>query len=143
MAMESRQLPAYRTEYTNENKRFFTSCISRLPLDSEIINLDPTRDVLLLIGKEKSVGVRVCAKVLSLSSPVFEAMLSPRWLNGDKPCLTEPFTLRPPEDEADTVIQLCRVLHFQCALEDPISFTLFEKLALLCHKYDFGRGLGP
>lgn len=109
---------------------------------AQMIEADPMGDVILLLG-DGSVGVRASSRVLSLASPVFAAMLGNRWLGDKSLSTTEPAIIPLPEDHIGAVTRLCRVLHYQSDVTEPIDFNTFENLALLCHKYDFVRAIFP
>lgn len=109
---------------------------------AQMVEADPIGDVILLLGNG-SVGVRASSRVLSLASPVFAAMLGNRWLGDKSLSTTEPATIPLPDDHIGAITRLCRVLHYQCDMDEPIDFNSFENLALLCHKYDFGRAILP
>lgn len=109
---------------------------------AQMIEADPMGDVILLLGNG-SVGVRASSRVLSLASPVFAAMLGNQWLGDKSLSTTEPATVPLPDDHIGAITRLCRVLHYQCDANEPIDFNTFENLALLCHKYDFGRAIFP
>lgn len=109
---------------------------------AQMIEADPMGDVILLLG-DGSVGVRASSRVLSLASPVFAAMLGNRWLGEKSLSTTEPAIIPLPEDHIGAITRLCRVLHYQSDVHEPIDFNTFENLALLCHKYDFGRAIFP
>lgn len=104
---------------------------------------DPNGDVILLVGTGSPVSIRVSSTILTLASPVFAAMLGSSFLEGRNLSTrgTEPYELRLPDDDAETVILFCLVLHYQRKIDDSISLSLFEKLALLCDKYDCANAL--
>ncbi|KAL9639523.1 MAG: hypothetical protein Q9164_000876 [Protoblastenia rupestris] len=105
---------------------------------------DPNGDVMLYVGfADSSTPIRACAKVLGLASPVFKAMLSPRFAEGQgsaSACC--PRTLNLPEDDPGMMLLICQKLHFHSE-QTKTSFDLqsLSKLALLCDKYDLARGL--
>lgn len=102
---------------------------------------DPDGDVILVVGTENPVSVRASSKILTLVSPVFAAMLGPSFLEGSKLSDPLPYQIRLPEDDAEAVVWFCLVLHYQRKIDDHISLSLFEKLALLCNKYDRASAL--
>lgn len=126
----------------HRNQPSSAQCTCPAMASAQIIEADPMGDVILLLGNG-SVGVRASSRVLSLASPVFAAMLGNRWLGGKSLSTMEPATVPLPEDHIGAITRLCRVLHYQCDLKEPIDFNTFENLALLCHKYDFGRAILP
>ncbi|MCJ1453530.1 hypothetical protein MMC28_003877 [Mycoblastus sanguinarius] len=113
---------------------------------STLNDADPAGDLVLLIGLEdEQKSVRVSSKVLTLASPVFAAMLSPRFAEGhalsDKNNESVP-SISLPDDDPEAVIWLCNALHFrQNADENLFCFPLLEKMAHLCDKYDLSGAL--
>lgn len=127
----------------SEKSTFICSIVRIQPMASaQMVEADPMGDVILLLGNG-SVGVRASSRVLSLASLVFAAMLGNRWLGEKSLSTTEPATIPLPDDHIGAITRLCRVLHYQCDMNEPIEFNTFENLALLCHKYDFGRAILP
>ncbi|MCJ1464411.1 hypothetical protein MMC07_003024 [Pseudocyphellaria aurata] len=104
---------------------------------------DPNGDVILLAGTENPGSIKVSSKILALASPVFAAMLGPSFLEGSNLSATEPYQLRLPEDDAEAMIWFCLVLHYRRDIDECISLSLFEKMALLCNKYDCAKALSP
>ena len=102
---------------------------------------DPNGDVILLVGTEDPQSIRASSKILSLASPVFAAMLGPNFLEGSKLSTVQPYQLHLPEDDAEAIVWLCLVLHYRREIDDRISFSLLEKLAFICDKYDCARAL--
>lgn len=112
---------------------------------------DPAGDLLLVLetaedGKPSQSSIRVSSKVLSLASPVFAAMLSPRFAEGQA-LLTSTSTDTPsislPDDNSEAMIWLCKALHFKKDLPVDIDFSLLRELAILCDKYDLVGALNP
>lgn len=104
---------------------------------------DPNGDVILLVGTGSPVSIRASSTILTLASPVFAAMLGSSFWEGSQLSTrgTEPYELRLPEDDAETAIFFCLVLHYQRKIDDSISLSLFEKLALFCDKYNCASAL--
>ena len=99
-------------------------------------NVDPAGDLLLQIGSEENqTQLRVSSKVLSLASPVFAAMLSPRFAEGQKPSEKE-WTVSLPDDDAEALSAVCRAIHFVSISADEVSLSLLEEVAKVCDKYD-------
>lgn len=106
---------------------------------------DPAGDLVLSIGlNEDRQFIRVSSKVLTLASPVFSALLSPKLTEG---CSLAGSTEFPHisflEDNPEAIIWLCQALHFKKRRTDKISFALVKDLAILCHKYDLSLALSP
>lgn len=102
---------------------------------------DPDGDVILLVGTENSKSIRASSKVLTLASPVFAAMLGPNFSEGSKLSTAQPYELHLPEDDPEAIIWLCLILHYQRQIDDGMTLSLFENLALVCNKYDCANSL--
>lgn len=88
-------------------------------------NVEPTGDLLLLVGSEgcEQKLIRVSSKVLSLASRVFATMLGPRFAEchplsdqksskiGGKPTL--PLTIALPEDDPELMSWFCNAIHLR------------------------------
>jgi hypothetical protein len=109
-----------------------------------LIEIDRHGDVTLQLTKNLDSGsddgmrsILVSSKVLALASPVFAAMLSPRFREGQR---SASGTLDPipfPEDDAEAMTVLCHIFHFNyAAIPAKAELGLFKNLALLCDKYD-------
>ena len=119
-------------------------------------NVDPTRDLLLLVGSEGSEQklIRVSSKVLGLASRVFAIMLGPRFAEGHvlsdqesstaggKPTL--PLIIALPEDDPEAMSWFCNGIHLRQHLIPSRRFPLLiERIAILCDKYDAALALTP
>lgn len=102
-----------------------------------ITQIDPEGDVILEVGKSKT-GLLVASKVLSLASPVFEAMFKPHFKEGiqKRVRLKKPLTIPLPEDDAEAFLLFCNVIHYRSHQihEEPSPLCL-GNLALICDKY--------
>lgn len=106
------------------------------------INVDPHGDVLLLLGPSKNVFLRVSSKALSLASPVFAALFSPRFSEGQPlSSSTEVRRVPLPEDDPEAMTQICYAIHFYATVPRTISMSLLEGIASLCDKYDLAVAL--
>ncbi|KAJ1329778.1 BTB/POZ domain-containing protein 1/2 [Microdochium nivale] len=71
-------------------------------------------DIILVVGSGASaVKLLVYSQCLKASSKVFEAMFSPRWLQGLPLSEQEPREFELPEDDPAAMRGLCQLLHFQ------------------------------
>ena len=115
------------------------------------IDVDPAGDVVLKLGSgDKVTLIRVQSNVLGLASPVFAAMLSPRFAEGrtledNKGMVDSTTTIDLPDDDPTAMSLLCKTLHFK---EDAAQRTSYPPdilmgLALICDKYDMSRALSP
>ena len=111
---------------------------------------DPAGDIVLKLdsGDEEAL-IRVHSKVLSLASPVFAAMLSPRFAEGQaleekKGTVNSPTAIDLPDDDPEAMSLICRILHFkEDAAQRPyyVPFDTRVRLAQICEKYDLSRAL--
>ena len=106
---------------------------------------DPAGDITLLVGPDQA-AIRVSSKVLSLASPVFAAMFSPKFAEGqalltNKTSSLSPITITLPEDDAEAMMLFCSTVHFRKQATPDVSLLLLEKLASLCDKYDAARAI--
>lgn len=109
---------------------------------SSFIDVDPHGDVLLQLGPSKNVSLRVSSKALSLASPVFAALFSPRFSEGQPlSSSTEARNVPLPEDDPEAMTQICYAIHFYRTVPRIISMPLLEKMASLCDKYDLAVAL--
>ena len=102
---------------------------------------DPNGDLVLVAGSnEEQKSIRVCSNILSFASPVFAAMLSPRFsegqVSGQKDC-----SISLPEDDPEAMTVVCRSIHYQEDTPKEVSISLLEKVALVCDKYDVAHAL--
>ena len=107
-----------------------------------VMDVDPHGDVFLLLGPSKSLSIRVSSKALSLASPVFAALFSPRFLEGQS--LSSPTEVRNvplPEDDPDAMTQICYAIHFYRTVPRTLPMPLLESVASLCDKYDLAIAL--
>jgi hypothetical protein len=126
----------------------------RFPLgDMPRLEIDRYGDVVLELTSKDSkdcngseisgADLLVSSKVLTLASPVFSAMLSPRFREGQR---TTSGTLDPiplPEDDIAAMTILCYIFHFNySAVPAKPDLELFKNLALMCDKYDCVAPLG-
>ncbi len=107
--------------------------------------IDSAGDLILELGQtDVKTHLRVSSKALALASPVFAAMVSSRFSEGNE---LAKGSLRPiplPEDDPEAVTLLCNILHFRSRLVPArIPFPLLEKLALVCDKYDTAGAVTP
>ena len=118
---------------------------------SHSYDVDPAGDLVLKLGPvDEPFLIRVSSKVLSLASPVFAAMLSPRFAEGQaledsKGMVDSTTTIALPDDEPNAMSLICCTLHFQ---EDAAQRPWFQPgilmgLAVTCDKYNMSKALSP
>lgn len=107
-----------------------------------VMDVDPHGDVFLLLGPSESLSLRVSSKALSLASPVFAALFSPRFSEGQP--LSSSLEVRKvplPEDDPDAMTQICYAIHFYRTVPRTLPVPLLESVASLCDKYDLAIAL--
>ncbi|KAH4420349.1 hypothetical protein HBI70_043150 [Parastagonospora nodorum] len=100
--------------------------------------IDKRGDVLLeLMTNGKRVGsLLVSSHVLSLASPVFEAMFNGNFAEGQVLSAALPKSVALPDDDPDAVTLFCKITHMKVAnATDTISISRLADLAILCDKY--------
>ena len=115
------------------------------------IDADPAGDVVLKLGSGDGVTlIRVHSKVLSLASPVFAAMLSPRFAEGrsledKKGLFNSTTTIDLPDDDPTAMSLLCKILHYKEDAAQQAFHPLdnLMKLAVICDKYNMSKTLSP
>lgn len=114
-----------------------------MPAMSDLIqeDVDPSGDLILSVGPQQF-NTRVSSKVLSLASPVFAAMLSANFAEGQSllTSATDPAetpSLFLPDDDPEAMHWFCRALHHNMDVnKKKVGFDLCLELAELCDKYD-------
>ena len=112
-------------------------------------DVDPGGDLVLKLGPvDEPILIRVSSKVLSLASPVFAAMLSPRFAEGQalddiKGMVDSTTTIDLPDDNPNAMSVICKTLHFQEDAAQRISYQpdILMGLAVICDKYNMLRAL--
>lgn len=105
---------------------------------------DPKGDVDFVLDPTGTPStLRVSAKVLSVTSPVFEAMFKPEFNKGLVPSTSEPFVISFPEDAPEAMTWLCHALHLHPDLDHDPEFAIREQVAYLAHKYQCTRAIVP
>ncbi|KAM0419074.1 hypothetical protein ACHAPT_012013 [Fusarium lateritium] len=92
--------------------------------------------------------ILVSSKILSTTSPVFQAMLDGRFLEGVQLSHSkispnqEPFRLSLPDDDYTAMLLLCKVLHFKFkGIPEQPRTSLLLALAGVCDKYHCTQAL--
>ena len=123
-----------------------------MPLDLLLLDDDdPAGDLLLVLetdedGRSTKSSIRVSSKVMSLASPVFAAMLSPKFAEGQallKTTSPQTVSISLPDNDPEAMVWLCQALHFNKSCNIDIDFSLLGELAILCNNYDFVDALKP
>lgn len=113
-----------------------------MSFSKEIIEIDPRGDLILHVtSATRQRFLKVCSKVLCLTSPVFRTMLaSPTFqegiglLSATPGC---PFEIQLHDDHYESLLIVINTMHLRAR---HIPFTLpveeFYQLAMVCDKYD-------
>lgn len=94
--------------------------------------IDPDGDVILVCGESE---FKVSSKVLSLASPVFKALLSPNFAEG-QPTPSKASRIQLHDDDAESMHFMSAVLHHKSASASDIGLEKLERLAVVTDKYD-------
>jgi hypothetical protein len=113
------------------------------PLSEKMVQIDSNGDVLFIVSCDKlTARLLVSSKVLSLASPVFAAMFSPRFKEGSSLNSDCPSEVPLPEADPEAMTLLCNCLHFRTDhIPRNVEFSLLKALALLCDKYNVAKAI--
>ena len=107
------------------------------------INIDPDGDIYLLVGDDKkSKRFHVSSHAMRLASPVWSAMLSPKYGFKESVSGTEDIAFAEDNLEAFFIVLLASHLKFQ-AIPVHTSTELLVAICGICDKYDCVSVLGP
>ncbi len=87
--------------------------------------------------------ILVCSKVLIWTSAVFRQMLNGPFVEAQQvPDAQGRRTLRLPEDDPSSTLEICNILHHKiCSSNQKYPFDQLHGLAILCDKYNFKSAL--
>ena len=110
---------------------------------TEDIYFNDFGDVILLVGKYR---IHVASVILGTASVVFKAMFSPKFQEGyelHKAAEDRVTVISLPEDNAEAVLTLCRIVHFDNAVLNRCIPTLaaLDDLVMVCDKYDCSQAV--
>ncbi|KAE8446546.1 hypothetical protein EG329_011878 [Mollisiaceae sp. DMI_Dod_QoI] len=112
---------------------------------SEIIQLDSNGDIILVIKdrtRDASRKFLASSRVLSLASPVFSRMFSPRFKEGLQLQDEDSPYISLEEDDPKAMELILRILHYQSVdISAPVNPKTLAALAIHCDKYDCSRAL--
>ena len=106
------------------------------------ITMDRMGDLVLELGDQR---LLVSSTILTLVSPVFEAMFKPTFKEGIGAASSiAPYAIPLPEDDPEAFILFCRVIHHRTneVQLHPSPFCL-ENQAFICDKYQCKSVLAP
>ena len=107
----------------------------------EVVVIDDAGNLSLEL---QTYGLLVSSRVLSLASPVFTAMLGPKFKEGqvEGPGGTKRINL--PEDDEEALCVICYTLHYRTEhIPQRLEPSMAAKVAILCDKYDCVNALKP
>ena len=94
--------------------------------------IDPEGDYIFVCGETE---IQVSSKVLSLASPVFSALFSPRFAEG-QPTQNKPTRIKLYDDDPESMRFMCAILHHKSTRLSAMAMKRIEMLAVLTDKYD-------
>jgi hypothetical protein len=101
-------------------------------------------DVRLKLGKagQTPTNVLVSSYVLSLASPVFEAMFNGNFAEGQSLSSHSPREVPLPDDDLESMLLICRITHMQTTeLAEELSVGSFTEFAFAADKYQCGKAV--
>jgi hypothetical protein len=103
---------------------------------TSIVEIAINSDIILIVGPEKR-KLQVNSCVLKNASTVFNAMFGPHFKEGQDFHESSPKEIFLPEDDADALIVICKILHLRND-SIPISPTPSEvlQMAITADKFD-------
>ncbi|KAK0267395.1 hypothetical protein LTR35_016344 [Friedmanniomyces endolithicus] len=103
---------------------------------TEVVDIAPHGDVLLQCGKQvgkgKILGLRVSSHIMSHGSPVFKALLAPKFKEGTTLATSSTVQVPLPEDHPEYMEVLCKIFHLRNDLGDRFEYIDLEEFAKLC-----------
>ena len=101
--------------------------------------VDEDGDVVFVVGEYPSYNVQVSSKILIVASPVWKAMFSRRFSEGQKlsagsSAENGPVKIELLDDDRDGLLLLCKVLHFQTT-KDIQGIHVLDAIATISDKY--------
>jgi hypothetical protein len=115
----------------------FAGLSAPIPTDevSSTIEIDAKGDLVLKVGTKSPKLLRVCSKNMAMVSKVFDALLGPRFREGQtQHDSDDPLSL--PDDDPNAMAVLCKLAHFKITKESEVKALDLAELVFLCDKYD-------
>lgn len=104
--------------------------------------IDPHGDVVLVLGQDDIIRLRVFSSILTRASKPFAAMFDGRFAEGESLSGSSPKKIKLVDDNPEAMRLLCNILHMQ---NDKLPHTLSSEqlidIALLVDKYDCSRAV--
>jgi len=109
--------------------------------DPQPFTIDPAGDVILVVGGTSTkVSLLVSSKVLTVVSPISNAMLGPNFQEGKELAESTPsaiFEMELSEDDPKAMKLLCLMAHSRSdSIPHMMVFSALENLVVLCDKHD-------
>lgn len=95
-------------------------------------------DIIFKLGKEGETATKVLVSslVMSLSSPVFDAMFNGNFAEGQARSPDQPREVALPDDDTQAMLLVCRIAHMRTSdLPEMLSVNAFTEFALVSDKY--------
>ncbi len=107
----------------------------------QLVTIAQGGDVIFVVGDEQR-QLRVHSLFLRTVSPVFNAMLGPRYKEGANLMPDSPMSILLPEDDPDAMETIFNIIHFRTdAVSDQHEPEAVLRLAIATDKYDLTRAL--
>ena len=106
--------------------------------------IDKRGDVLLQLTKDgqPTADLLFSSQVLSLASPVFEAMFNHGFAEGQDLSSASPRSVPLPDDDPTYMTILCNIFHMRTSdVPDTLDLDSLAGLAIICDKYDCLNGV--
>jgi len=109
--------------------------------DAQPLTIDSAGEIILVVGGTSAkVSLLVSSKVLTVVSPIFNAMLGPNFREGKELAESTPsavFEMELSEDGPKAMKLLCLMAHSRSdSIPHMMIFSALEILVVLCDKYD-------
>lgn len=103
---------------------------------TSIAEIATNSDVILVVGLEKR-KLQVNSSVLKNASKVFNAMFGPHFSEGQNLLGNSPNEVSMPDDNADALTIICRILHLRNDLiPDSLTSSEILQIAIAADKFD-------
>lgn len=104
---------------------------------SPIMNIADSGDVILVVGQEEAQKqFRVSSHMLRAASKAFNVMFGPLFQEGQQLDVNQPKSVPLPDDDADAMEILCRIIHLQNdSVTDDMDEDEVLAVAKLVDKY--------
>lgn len=113
-----------------------------MSVSEKVLQIDPRGDLILHVTSETSDRfLKVCSKVLCLTSPVFRTMLeSPAFQEGiglRSATAESPFEIKLHDDHYESLLIVINMMHLRVRqIPSTLPLEAFYQLAIVCDKYD-------